>query len=73
MKKLPYVYLKDALQSINIIQKRVKNISEKQFTKNIELQDGIIRRLEIIGEVISKLPQDFKKKHSELNGKFLLI
>jgi uncharacterized protein with HEPN domain len=37
--------------------------------KSIQLQDSLIRRLEIIGEAIKNLPEDFKKKFPEVAWK----
>lgn len=34
---------------------------------NIDLQDMIVRRLEIIGEAVRNLPQEFRQQHSEID------
>lgn len=67
MTKSPDIFLGHILESINLIEKRIEKVSYERFIKDIDIQDMIIRRLEIIGEAIRKLPEDFRKKHSEIN------
>ena len=42
--------LRDILNAARLIASYVKDTTEDQFTYNIEKQDAVIRRLEIIGE-----------------------
>lgn len=67
MKKDPKVFLRHILDSIHWIEQYTKNLSEKDFFKSTQLQDAIIRRLEIIGEAAKNLPEDFKSKHPEIH------
>lgn len=60
-------------ESIELIEKYTKNLSEADFEKSTQIQDSVIRRLEIIGEAIGKFPNEVKKKHpdvqwSEISG-----
>jgi uncharacterized protein with HEPN domain len=57
------LYLEDIMESIQIIEDYIKNISEDEFFKNQEKQDAVIRRLEIIGEAVKKIPQETRKKY----------
>ena len=41
--------------------------SEDSFKKDSKLQDAVIRRLEIIGEVSRNLPKSFKEKNKQIN------
>ena len=61
MKKDPQVFLKHILESIEWIEKDVMNLSEDQFMGNIPMQDAVVRRIEIIGEAVRNLPNDFKQ------------
>ncbi len=36
---------------------------ENDFFSNTQLQDAVIRRLEIIGEAVKNIPQEFRDKH----------
>lgn len=60
------IFLRHILESIEAIEEYAKDISEKEFLQNKEKQDAIIRRLEIIGEAIKNLPEEYRKKHSEI-------
>ncbi|MCX6822164.1 MAG: DUF86 domain-containing protein [Candidatus Aenigmarchaeota archaeon] len=66
MKKDTSVFIKHILESIERIEEYVKEISEKQFFEETQVQDAIIRRIEIIGEATKNLPNGFRKKHSEV-------
>lgn len=63
MKRDYQLYLADIKKSIQLIEDYIQGISEEQFVKSIDIQDKVIRRLEIIGEAISKLPRALKEKN----------
>lgn len=44
------VYLRHILDSIDRIESYLDGVSEKEFHSDPLLQDGVVRRLEIIGE-----------------------
>ena len=67
MKKDPQVFLKHILESIEAIEDYSKDFHEELFMINREKQDAIIRRVEIIGEAVKNLPEDFKKAHPEIS------
>lgn len=67
MKKEASIYLQHILESIDLIEKRIKDASYKDFINDIDLQDMVIRRLEIIGEAVRNLPTDFRQKNSHIN------
>ncbi len=46
------VFLDDILDSIERIAEYVEDITEDGFESNIEKQDAVIRRIEIIGEAV---------------------
>src|SRR3990172_8271399 len=50
MKREIKVYVEDILESIEKIEEYTKPISEEIFYKNIQVQDAVLRRLEIVGE-----------------------
>lgn len=54
------------LESIELIEKYTKNLSEGGFIASVQIQDSVIRRLEIIGEAIGKFPEEVKKQHSDI-------
>ncbi|MFA7676129.1 MAG: DUF86 domain-containing protein [Candidatus Shapirobacteria bacterium] len=65
--KDPEIYLKSILDSIELIEKRTKNKTREQFIDSIDLQDMVIRRLELIGEAVRQLPVEFRKEHVVIN------
>lgn len=67
MKKTPDIFLQHILESIELIEKRVRNVTFQEFDENIDLQDMVIRRLEIIGEAVRNLPHEFRQGHSNVN------
>jgi len=60
------VYLRHILDSINSIVKYLEGISFKIYMKDELIQDGVIRRLEIIGEASQNTSQDFREQYSEI-------
>ncbi len=66
MKKDPIIFVKHILNSIKHIEKYSKNLDKKHFSSNALIQDGVIRRLEIIGEAAKNLPENFREKHKEI-------
>jgi uncharacterized protein with HEPN domain len=69
MQKDPNIFLTHILESIEWIEKEIKNPSKEKFIKNIPSQDIVIRRLEIIGEATKNLPGDFKEKYPDIPWK----
>jgi len=60
MTRDPRLYLDDIQEAINLIEHSMKKKSKTSFIKNRDLQDAIIRRLEIIGEAVKHLPLELK-------------
>ncbi len=65
MIKDPEVFLKHILESIDWIEKDIKGFSKEDFFQNVPIQDAVFRRLEIIGEAIRNLPDEFKRSYNE--------
>jgi uncharacterized protein with HEPN domain len=45
-----------------LIEEYIKDKGKSDFLKSKQLQDSAIRRIEIIGEAIKNIPNDFKEK-----------
>lgn len=54
------------LESVKWIEKYTENISEDDFLKSTQIQDSVIRRLEIIGEAIGNFPEKIRIEHSDV-------
>lgn len=63
------VYLDDILESIAQIEKYTKKIVQNKFNKNVQLQDAVLRRLEIIGEAVKNIPEYFRDLRPEIPWK----
>lgn len=63
------VYLEDSAESITLIEKYAWDAGKEEFDANIQVQDAIIRRLEIIGEAVKNIPQEYKDMHAALPWK----
>lgn len=66
MKKEIAVFLSHILESIEKINEFTRNVSKERFKKNVQLQDAVIRRIEIIGEAAKNIPSDFQEKHTNV-------
>jgi len=66
MKKDPQVYLAHILQSISAIERYLQGVSKERFLESEEKQDLITRRLEIIGEAVKQLPEEFKQQYPDI-------
>lgn len=66
MSKDPAIFLKHILESIEHIENYMKDLSEDNFLNSDEKQDSVIRRLEILGEAIKNLSEEFRQQHPEI-------
>lgn len=66
MKRNVLIYINDIIESIDIIFTYIDNLSESQFYNNIEKQDAVLRRLEIIGEAVKGIPTDFRASYPDI-------
>ncbi|MCY4003232.1 MAG: DUF86 domain-containing protein [Rhodospirillales bacterium] len=60
------VYLLDILGSAHAIRAYIKGVSRHEFLANPQLQDSIIRRIEIMGEATGRLSAAFCERHPEI-------
>lgn len=62
-------FLYDILESIRRIEYYTKNITFEELLKDIMIQDAVVRNIEIIGEAVKNIPEEFKKKYNKLEWK----
>lgn len=65
MSKDKETLLKHILEAIERIENYTQDISREEFKEDVKTQDAVIRRLEIVGEAIKNLPEDFKEDNRE--------
>ena len=56
----------DIIESCERIAKYIKDTDQATFENNIELQDAVLRRLEIIGEATTRIPEEVKEQNIEI-------
>ena len=66
MKRDIGVYVSDILECIAKIEEYTKEITEDDFYENTQVQDAVLRRLEIMGEAVKNIPQGFRGKYPEI-------
>ena len=66
MKKNPQVYIDHILDCIHHISAYTSGINKESFLQSDQIQDAVFRRLEIIGEAASKLPEELRQGHPEI-------
>jgi uncharacterized protein with HEPN domain len=68
MTKDPQVFLKHIRDSIEDVENYTKNVTVESFLENSnkEKQDAVVRRIEIIGEAVRNIPEDYRLKHPEV-------
>lgn len=66
MNKEASVFLKHILESIQLLEKYMEGVIEEEFLNSDEKQDLAIRRLEVIGEAVRNLPEEFRKEHNNV-------
>lgn len=59
-------YLGHILDSAKSIEEALANIGREEFDKKRMVQNGLIRELEIIGEAVRHLSDEFRKKHIDI-------
>ncbi|HOC52430.1 MAG TPA: DUF86 domain-containing protein [Caldisericia bacterium] len=69
MKRNIKLYLQDIWESILSIEEYTKNFTEDEFNSNRQVQDAVIRRLEIIGEAVKNIDDDFRDKYPQIPWK----
>lgn len=67
------VYIKDIIDSIEIIFQYIADKTEFEFSQSLLLQDAIFRRFEIIGEASTKISEDFKEKYPNIEWKLMKL
>ena len=67
--KLAKPYLEHILQECEFLVEKSKGISLEDFIENPVLMRAFVRSLEVIGEAVKNLPDEFRKKYPEVPWK----
>lgn len=60
------VYIEDVMESISKIEEYTKTLSRDDFFSNTQVQDAVLRRLEIMGEAVKNIPDDFRDRYPKI-------
>jgi len=69
MRKDALVFIEHILECISLIEEYTENKKDADFFNSIQLQDSVIRRIEIIGEAIKNIPNEVKDNYKEIPWK----
>ncbi len=60
------VFVGHILESIGLIRDYIGNKTLDDFLASVQLQDAVLRRIEIIGEAVKNLPAELKQQYPEV-------
>lgn len=56
-------HILDIVGSARLVQAYLEGVTRDAFMKNVQLQDSVIRRLEIIGEAAGRISVSYRERH----------
>lgn len=65
-KRTPEILLEDMESAMEKISRYTDGMSRETFLKDDKTIDAVVRNLEIIGEAVKNLPEDYKGWHADL-------
>jgi len=60
------LFLPDILDSIALIESYTIQLSKKQFLSSTQIQDSVIRRIEIIGEAVKNISPHLRQENPDI-------
>lgn len=69
MSKSATEYIRHVIDEIDFIQKESSSLSEDQFMRDEVRERAFARSLEIIGEAVKNIPEEFKTSHPVVDWK----
>jgi uncharacterized protein with HEPN domain len=60
----PVEYLRHILDETEFLTNRLRGVSKEDFLTDETLKRAAVRSLEIIGEAVKKIPDDFRNRYS---------
>ena len=72
MKKDLKILLEHIIESIILIEEYIKGKNKTDFLESTQLQDSVIRRIEVIGEAIKNIPNEIKETYTFIPWKKII-
>jgi uncharacterized protein with HEPN domain len=69
MNKTAEHYIAEIKVCIELIQQYTDGINEESFSQDVKLQDAVLRRIQLIGEIAKRIPAEEKLKYSKVDWK----
>jgi len=66
MKKDPRIFIEHILECIERIEEYTRGVTKEEFLSSGQLQDAVIRRIEVIGEAVKNIPDDVKQRYPDI-------
>jgi len=66
------LFVEDILESIELVQTYVKDMSFEDFKNDRKTIDAVVRNFEIIGEASKFIPEEIKKKYQNIDWKGII-
>ncbi|WOF15436.1 DUF86 domain-containing protein [Methanoplanus sp. FWC-SCC4] len=63
------LFLEDITEAAGRISDYIDNYSKKEFENDQKTIDAVVRNIEIIGEAVSNIPEDFRDKYPHIPWK----
>jgi len=60
------ILLGEILEAIDLLRQYTDGLEYGEFEGNVEKQDSVIRRLEIIGEAVKGIPEELRAKYPDV-------
>ena len=59
-------HIVDVVGSARLVQAYLEGVAQEDFVRNVQLQDSVIRRLEIIGEAAGRVSAVFRERYAAI-------
>ena len=67
MSRSPLEYLRHALDEMTYLVERTQGLTQDRFLQDATLQRAFVRSLEIIGEAVKNVPDDFRQRYGYID------
>ncbi|MBF0608966.1 MAG: DUF86 domain-containing protein [Candidatus Magnetobacterium sp. LHC-1] len=69
MKKDARIFIGHVLECIGLIEQYTEGKTIGDFLGSVQLQDSVIRRIEVMGEAVKNIPEDTRARQQEIPWK----